>query len=425
MTKNTDKLIRFAINRNSFSDLSEPKQKLLQKITEGDAKYSEDEDHTLRACLIVWLCTDSVVQRYLTHLGLKIVGAIIKGPLNLRFASVDFPLVFQRCEFTEAIRIDQATIKFLDFSSSYVTSIDAQGAEIKGDVNLDGFKAVGRVSFLNANIDDVLQLKDVRDPKKMILNLSSARILTLKHQKASWPDKYNLFLDVVYKKIELDDDKKKSKNPNSSQLKSLWKKISIRTEKTNHLDWLRHQNHEVFAPQPYEHLAQVIQASGNERVATKVLIGKHNDLIQYGQLGIVRKCLKYFLGFTIAHGYNPHKALLFALVFVLFGMCLFSDGYSQCPQFISPYDIEKFNSDNYPIFNRFIYSIDVFVPIMDLHQQSYWLPNANKGEFSCFLFFKCTGSLLRWYFWAHIALGWIVTSLWVAGFTGLVRSAKS
>ena len=59
---------------------------------------------------------------------------------------------------------------------------------------------------------------------------------------------------------------------------------------------------------------------------------------------------------------------------------------------------------------------------MDLHQRSHWLPNANRGtEISLFLF-KCkTGGLLRYYFWIHIILGWLLTSLWVAGFTGLVR----
>ncbi len=62
---------------------------------------------------------------------------------------------------------------------------------------------------------------------------------------------------------------------------------------------------------------------------------------------------------------------------------------------------------------------------MDLHQQSYWLPNANRGGEIPLILFKCkTGVLLRWYFWFHIVCGWILTSLWVAGFTGLVRSVE-
>jgi hypothetical protein len=31
------------------------------------------------------------------------------------------------------------------------------------------------------------------------------------------------------------------------------------------------------------------------------------------------------------------------------------------------------------------------------------------------------GSVLRWYRWSHILAGWLLTTLAVAGFTGLVR----
>ncbi|WP_210407761.1 hypothetical protein, partial [Hydrocoleum sp. CS-953] len=68
------------------------------------------------------------------------------------------------------------------------------------------------------------------------------------------------------------------------------------------------------------------------------------------------------------------------------------------------------------------YSLDTFIPIVDLHQQTYWLPNPKKGrEIPLILFKVKTGALLKWYLWVHIVFGWILTSLWVAGFSGLVR----
>jgi len=79
-------------------------------------------------------------------------------------------------------------------------------------------------------------------------------------------------------------------------------------------------------------------------------------------------------------------------------------------------------SEDYPAFNAVVYSIDVFLPIIDLHQQRYWLPNANRGHEVPLLICKCkAGALLRWYFWAHIILGWVLSSLWIASVTGLVR----
>jgi hypothetical protein len=82
-------------------------------------------------------------------------------------------------------------------------------------------------------------------------------------------------------------------------------------------------------------------------------------------------------------------------------------------------------SDDYPMFNAPMYSLDAFLPIIDLHQESKWLPNANKGKEIPLFFLKArSGQLLLWYFWVHILAGWILTTLWVAGFTGLVRNQK-
>ena len=112
-------------------------------------------------------------------------------------------------------------------------------------------------------------------------------------------------------------------------------------------------------------------------------------------------------------------------------------GTPHSPIIIDTHSSEKENP-NYPKFNAFMYSMDTFVPIINFHQQDYWLPNANQGRDTIIpivsLEFQTdnplpklnisqakTGSLLRWYLWFHIVMGWFLNSLWVAGFTGLVR----
>jgi hypothetical protein len=80
-----------------------------------------------------------------------------------------------------------------------------------------------------------------------------------------------------------------------------------------------------------------------------------------------------------------------------------------------------------PKFQSFLYSMDAFLPIVNLGQKDYWAPNTNIGSLAKFSLspsfaFKFTwGSALRLYLILHIILGWIFTTLWVAGFTGLVR----
>ena len=73
---------------------------------------------------------------------------------------------------------------------------------------------------------------------------------------------------------------------------------------------------------------------------------------------------------------------------------------------------------SYPVFTAFVYSLDTLIPLVELHQQGYWLPNANEG--SDWIGFT-SGAWLRVYLWVHIGAGWVLTTLAVAGFTGLVR----
>ena len=147
--------------------------------------------------------------------------------------------------------------------------------------------------------------------------------------------------------------------------------------------------------------------------------------------------LNFILGLTIDHGYRPQKILIAVLVFLILGWGIVFWGESQ--HLMSPSRIialveslipHKIVDPNSPKFNAFMYSVDAFLPILDFYQESYWLPNANKKDdikiplnYSNTICYKNAwiGSLLRYYLWFHIFMGWVLTSLAVAGFTGLVR----
>ena len=84
---------------------------------------------------------------------------------------------------------------------------------------------------------------------------------------------------------------------------------------------------------------------------------------------------------------------------------------------------------HYPHFNAFVYSLENFLPVVDLHMGNHWHPNVfasgvvedsasgewrtqNRGD---------RGKLLRWYLWFHILAGWVLTPLLFAGLSGLIR----
>jgi len=153
------------------------------------------------------------------------------------------------------------------------------------------------------------------------------------------------------------------------------------------------------------------------------------------------------LGPMIDYGYNPLKIFcrgpfgcpFFGTIpfWLILGSGVFwigkrkGKGKGKNSQFITPSDMRAYDEKGklekgYPKFNSFFYALDLFLPIIDLHQASYWLPNANVGgvlyECKRFGFEFRRGGLLRLYMWLHILFGWLLTVLLVAGLTGLVRT---
>ncbi len=303
------------------------------------------------------------------------------------------------------------------FTNKNKVALLAQSVDVIGYVLLsDGFQAIGQVNLNSARIRNALEIARVKEPERMFLNLQFAKVQTLEHIEDSFPSSGNLALNgLVYESLGKDSPQK-------------W---------DYQLRWLRLQPTEPFSSQPYEHLAKVLQFIGYKDEAIRVLIGKEHDQLLHGNLGWFGKFWKRVLGTTIAYGYRPERAIYIAIGIVTIGSILFGAGYQH--GLITPTDkdcktspsqvINDCSSNlNYPKFDPFIYSLDVFLPIIDLRLKSFWVPNANKGVMECKIlhtnFYIKWGEGLRYYFWIHIVLGWVLTTLWVAGFSGLVRNTN-
>ncbi len=110
-------------------------------------------DRHIRADLVRWLSIDKRARGFVDPKGIQVFGARLDGSLDLSYATVPFPLRFSRCRLMAEFNFQFAEIPTVILRGTWVRSIRADGASIRGDLDLEsGFRADGEVRLLNARI---------------------------------------------------------------------------------------------------------------------------------------------------------------------------------------------------------------------------------------------------------------------------------
>ncbi len=371
------------------------------------------------------------------------------------------------------------------FSNPNKDALNAAGANVRGDVFLNvGFSATGEVNLVSVAVGSALIFSGAILAPQTVVEASSARITNAlwwtgirTNATGSPADQGPLnvklaLIDTTAGSV-IDDE---SSWPKSGQLFLSGFKFGHLEEKPSKgaiktrdagsgLKWLRLQNTENALPtEPYENFAKVLESQGDDSGARLVRIAMEDDL--RATLPWYRQIWPSILGATIAYGYKPWLALWWALGLVVFGYLSFSLGYQA--GVIAPTDKDafaEFRQGRLPVgyqpFNGFVYALDTFLPIINLGIKDRWMPDPNltpgavppgvasKSDSSLetkplmetwlgnFLvtrfpslvnspaffnrwFFK-SGRGLRLYYWVHLLLGWVLVTLFAAGFTGIIR----
>lgn len=189
-----------------------------------------------------------------------------------------------------------------------------------------------------------------------------------------------------------------------------------------------------FNPQPNEQCATVLKKMGHEADARQILIAKEEDRAKSIPLLSPARLWHFIKRITIAYGYKPWRALFWSFFLVIVSACIFHQGRES--SLLRPTQKDMVTNEtpdllevdpNYPAFNPLLYSLDEFLPIINLRISDHYLPDANRGRVlldRTLLHQRVvvtTGTLLRWWLWIHILTGWTLTTLVVAGLTGIIR----
>ena len=284
-------------------------------------------------------------------------------------------------------------------------AVEVEGSQVGGLFMLTGGKFEGRATERHGLFASGLQVngpflwQSVVLENGATLDLSGASVLAMDDDEQSWPQPGKLLIDgLTYKTFGL---------VNKARSRLLW--LALQPE---------------FHPQPYRQLARVLRANGDDAGAVSVLIAEQDA--RYQNSFLLRRIWAAFLKTTVGYGHEPLLTIMWASMVVLLGWLMVTIGSRAgvirrtWPESIPISE----GVSSYERLHPLLYSLDVFLPFVNLHQERYWWPDADAaGEIVLFdRKVRFSGRMLRCYLWFQIISGWLLSAIFIAGVTGLIRT---
>ncbi|MEU9387836.1 oxidoreductase, partial [Streptomyces sp. NPDC048279] len=160
---------------------------------------------------------------------------------------------------------------------------------------------------------------------------------------------------------------------------------------TRRLDWVAAATAE-YNPEPYERLATVLRAAGEDEDAREVQLAKQRRRRE--TLPVAAKLWGYVQDLTVAYGYRPGRAAVWMAALWAAGTLAFAH---------APHP--PMTAGGHPVWDPALFVLDLLLPVIDLGQVGQW---------------RLSGGW-QWAAAVMILLGWILATTVAAGATRLLR----
>ena len=209
------------------------------------------------------------------------------------------------------------------------------------------------------------------------------------------------------------------------------------------------ESSEIFSPVSHDAAANILFAMGQNREAREILLERERLLTERGEFPRIWRWGRKVWDALAGYGYRPWlHTFVISLVIIVFGSALFCWGeyagkivphqpaalvsmkyqYGRIPAETPDATVAR-KFSGYPEFSPILFSVDIFVPLLNLHQEPFWYPapdgghqrwwgSAEDGEFSWWF-------LLEWWYWFQIMAGGVLTSFFLLSIARLLRPRQS
>ncbi|NUS28616.1 MAG: oxidoreductase [Streptomyces sp.] len=397
-------------------DCSVPRLEAARVHTEGDLHLPRCRFHNGVRLTDAHIGTDLLLNQAIVHrdrsgrsiaadgmtVGQDLQAELLEshGELSLRSAKVGVSLSLRGARLANpytrlALNAPQLTVG----RSMYLTpagigspllsgATPAQGTRIQrftceGGLRLDDGRFGDAVDFEQARFtltdDQELSLRRIQTPELRFLGkaparglvvLSGARVVNLMDRTDSWPGPGRLHMGGFgYENLV-------PRGPFPLEERLAW--VAAATAEYN--------------PEPYERLATVLRAGGEDEDAREVLLAKQRRRRE--TLPPAAKLWGYAQDWTVAYGYRPGRALVWMALLWAAGSLAFA--HAAHP---------PLKGGEVPHWNATLFALDLLLPVIDLGQVGFW---QLRGGW-------------QWLAAAMILLGWILATTVAAGATRLLR----
>jgi len=300
-----------------------------------------------------------------------------------------------------------------------------------------GRATLSGMSFMNATFGDVLVITGIKRYEGTF-SLQGATTTAIAEDCTLWRDPATGAIRENTS-IELDGLTYKSfLQPIDAPLDISWQ---------TRLKWLKMQRRESwtsdFHPQPFTQCAEVLRKMGNTHDASMLLFERERLRLSSRNVGFWDKIGGRLLGIFAGYGYRTQRALYWAVGVWLVGAVVFGLA-SQLGQMrpasehviveAEYQDTGKIPRDYEPL-KPALYSLDLLLPIVEIGQERFWLPR-DPGErtpnaaaalphlpswTTRAVDWLIGGWLPKAYYYFEIAMGWVLITTALAGFSGHLR----